>query len=282
MVDLVSMVASSFPTDRRTYDSVLMLSNSTRKIRMVSEVVPKGVGLSVLTSQSRVIESLNDTPIEATIIEENLSSMGLLILTQLHDLILQAIGEGRISRGERILVVLAEPVDGVFSIDTTMLNANRFANLAQEIGIELEVLTKAMELARNIASRGREGHSVGAIFAIGPLPILRKHSTAMVLNPFKGHNSEKRSILLKDNHETFAEFAWLDGAVFFNKEGIASDAGRYIQVPSGVSTKSGEGGRHLASRAISQLGECLAICVSSSGSITVYVNGRDRYKVKMI
>ena len=112
MVDLVSMVASSFPTDRRTYDSVLMLSNSTRKIRMVAEVIPKGIEFSVLSSQSRVIESLNETNIAATIIEENLSSMGLFILTQLHDLILQAIGEGRISRGERILVVLAEPVDG--------------------------------------------------------------------------------------------------------------------------------------------------------------------------
>jgi len=281
MVDLVSMVASSFPTDRRSYDSVLMIANSTRKIRSVAEVIPKGVELSVLTSQSRVVESLAETEIEATMIEENLSSMGLSILTQLHDLILQAIGEGRISRGERILVVLAEPVDGVFSIDTTMLNANRFANLAQEVGIELEVLTKSMELARHIASRGREGHSVGAIFAIGSLPLLRKNSTALVLNPFKGHNAEKRSILFKDNHETFAEFAWLDGAVFFNKEGIASDAGRYIQVPAGISTKSGEGGRHLASRAISQLAECLAICVSSSGSITLYVNGRDRYKVKM-
>ncbi len=281
MVDLVSMVVSSFPSDRRTYDSVLMLSNSTRKVKLVAEVVPKGVELSIITSQNRVVESLKESNINATMIDENLSSIGLGVLTQLHDLILQAMGESRISRGERILVVLAEPIDGVFSIDTTMLNANRFANLAQEVGIELEVLTKSMELARHIASRGREGYAVGAIFAIGPLPILRKHSTAIVLNPFKGHNSEKRSILVKDNHETFAEFAWLDGAIFFNKEGIASDAGRYIQVPSGISTKSGEGGRHLAARAISQLGECISICVSSSGSITLYVNGRDRYKVKM-
>ena len=281
MVDLVSMVVSSFPSDRRTYDSVLMLSNSTRKVKLVAEVVPKGVDLSIITSQNRVVESLKESNIDATIIDENLSSIGLGVLTQLHDLILQAMGESRISRGERILVVLAEPIDGVFSIDTTMLNANRFANLAQEVGIELEVLTKSMELARHIASRGREGHAVGAIFAIGSLPILRKHSTALVLNPFKGHNSEKRSIISKDNHETFAEFAWLDGAIFFNKEGIASDAGRYIQVPSGITTKSGEGGRHLAARAISQLAECISICVSSSGSITLYVNGRDRYKVKM-
>jgi len=263
------------------YDSVLMLSNSIRKIRQVSGIIPKGVSLSILTSQSRVIESLLENKIDATLIDETLSSMGLGVLTQLHDLILQAIGEGRISRGERILVVLAEPVDGVFSIDTTMLNANRFANISQEVGIELEVLTKSMELARHIASRGREGHSIGAIFAIGPLPILRKHSTALVLNPFKGHNADKRSVLSKDNHETFIEFSWLDGAIFFNKEGIASDAGRYIQVPSGISPKPGEGGRHLAARAISQLADCVAICVSSSGTITLYVNGRDRYKVKL-
>jgi hypothetical protein len=94
------MVASSFPTDRRSYDSVLMISNSARKIKTIAEVIPKGVELSVLTSQSRVVESLSETDIEATMIEENLSSMGLFILTQLHDLILQAIGEGRISRGE--------------------------------------------------------------------------------------------------------------------------------------------------------------------------------------
>ena len=50
-----------------------------------------------------------------------------------------------------------------------MLNANRFATLSTEINVELEVLTKAMQLARHIGSRGREGHSV-VLFAIGSLP----------------------------------------------------------------------------------------------------------------
>jgi len=207
--------------------------------------------------------------------------MGLQVLTQMHDMILQAIGEGRISRGEKILVVLGDPIDGIFSIDTTMLSANRFAALAGETGIELEVLTKAMQLARHIGTRGREGHSVGALFAIGSLPKLRKYSTPLVLNPFKGHDSEKRSILFDENHETLAEFAWLDGAIFFNKEGVASDAGRYIQVPAGTQPKYGEGGRHLAARAISQLAESAAICVSSSGKITLYANGKERYKVRL-
>jgi DNA integrity scanning protein DisA with diadenylate cyclase activity len=78
-----------------------------------------------------------------------------------------------------------------------------------------------------------------------------------------------------------AEFAWLDGAIFFNKDGVASDAGRYIQVPAGTQPKYGEGGRHLAARAISQLAECAAICVSSSGTISLYVNGKERYKVRL-
>ena len=77
MVDLVSMVVSSFPSDRRTYDSVLMLSNSTRKVKLVAEVVPKGVELSIITSQNRVVESLKENNINATMIDENLSSIGL-------------------------------------------------------------------------------------------------------------------------------------------------------------------------------------------------------------
>ena len=256
-------------------------ASNARKVRLVADVLPKDMPLTVLTSQNRVIENLNESGIECTLLEESLTAQGLNVLNQMHDLVLQAIGEGRLSRGERLLVVLAEPIDGVMVIDTTMLNTNRFANLAQEFNIDLEVLTQLMKLARHLGGRGREGHAIGALFAVGALPALRKHSTALVLNPFKGHSAEKRTILDEENHETLAEFAWLDGAILFNREGIASDAGRYIQVPPGVSPKAGEGGRHLAARAISQLAEGIAICVSSSGTITMYAKGRDRYKVRL-
>ena len=281
MVDLTSLVKSTLESDRRSFDAVMMLTASARKAKSVVEILPKDLPLTVLTSQSRVNDSLTDAGIETTRMEENLSAQGLRVLNHVHDLILQAMGEGRISRGERMLVVLAEPVEGVIVIDTTMLSANRLATISQEFNIELEILTKLMELARHIGSRGREGHFIGALFAIGPLPALRKYSTALVLNPFKGHPTEKRDIADDANHESMAEFAWLDGAILFNKEGIASDAGRYIQVPAGIVPKSGEGGRHLAARAISQLAECIAICVSSNGTITLYANGRDRYKVRL-
>ncbi|MFL2882191.1 MAG: DNA integrity scanning protein DisA nucleotide-binding domain protein [Candidatus Poseidoniaceae archaeon] len=281
MVDLAKLVASAFPSDRKQFDSVIIISNSVKKIKEIYHVIPKDTEITILSSKSRVVESFDESDISVQLMDESLSAMGLQILTQLHDMVLQAIGEGRISRGERILVVLGDPIDGLFSIDTTMLSANRFASLANETGIDLEVLTKAMQLARHIGSRGREGHSVGALFAIGSLPKLRKFSTPLVLNPFKGHDAERKSILLDENHETMAEFAWLDGAIFFNKDGVASDAGRYIQVPAGTQPKYGEGGRHLAARAISHLAECAAICVSSSGTISLYVNGKERYKVRL-
>ena len=72
-------------------------------------------------------------------------------------LVLQAIGEGRLSRGERLLVVLAEPIDGVMAIDTTMLNTNRFANLAQEFNIDLEVLTQLIEVGSPSWWEGQRG-----------------------------------------------------------------------------------------------------------------------------
>ncbi|MBT60143.1 MAG: hypothetical protein CMA63_01140 [Euryarchaeota archaeon] len=281
MVDLAKMVISTLEDERRPFHSVLMLANNVRKVKQVADVLPDGIHFSVLSSQNRVVESLREVEIECGLLEESLSSQGLGVLNHVHDLVLQAIGEGNLSSGERLLVVLAEPIDGVIVIDTTTLNSNRFASLAHDFSIELEVLSKLMQLSRQIGSRGREGHAVGALFAIGPLPVLRKHSTALVLNPFKGHPAEKRTVAEDSNHETLAEFAWLDGAILFNKEGIASDAGRYIQVPAGISAKPGEGGRHLAARAISQLAESIAICVSSSGTITLYANGRDRYKVKL-
>jgi len=281
MVDLPSLVKSTLEGDKRSFDAVMMVTASARKAKSVVEVLPKDLPLTVLTNQSKIKKTLTDAGIETTKMEENLSAQGLGVLNHVHDLILQGMGEGRILRGERLLVVLAEPVEGVIVIDTNVLSTNRLANISSEFNIELAILTKLMELARHIGSRGREGHSVGALFAIGPLPALRKYSTALVLNPFKGHPTEKRDIGDYANHESMAEFAWLDGAILFNKDGIASDAGRYIQVPAGVVPKSGEGGRHLAARAISQLAECIAICVSSNGSITLYANGRDRYKVKL-
>ena len=281
MVDLPKLVASAVENDRLGFSAAIILSNNSRIVRLIREVLPSKLRLVALTSSVKVSESLKESGVEVEILEDSLSAHGLSVLNNLHDIILQGLGEGRFKSNDRILAILGEPMNGVIVIEANNLTSNRLAILAKEHEIGIEILARLMELARQIGGRGREGHAVGALFAIGSVPKLRRYSTALVLNPFKGHSDSKKNILDPNNHETLAEFAWLDGAILFNSKGIASDAGRYVQVPSGLSPKSGEGGRHLAARAISQLADAVSICVSSSGVITLYSKGREKYRVRL-
>ena len=281
MVDLPTLVASAIESERSSFSAAVILSNNSRTVKRIREILPKKLRLVALTSSTKVSDSLGELGIEVKILEDSLSSQGLSVLNSLHDIILQGLGEGRFDSSDRILAILAEPMNGVIVIEANTLASNKLAIMANEHDIDIEVLAKLMELARHIGGRGREGHAVGALFAVGSVPKLRRYSTALVLNPFKGHTDSKKNVTVQNNHETLAEFAWLDGAILFNSKGIASDAGRYIQVPAGINPKPGEGGRHLAARAISQLAESIAICVSSSGVITLYSKGRERYRVRL-
>ena len=275
------MVASAIEGERSDFSVAVLLSNSSITAKKIRDVLPKKLRLVTLTSSSKVRENLTELDVDVEILEDSLSSQGLSVLNNLHDIVLQGLGEGRFNSSDRILAIMAEPMNGIVVIEANSLASNKLAIIANEHGVDIEVLARVMELARQIGGRGREGHAVGALFAIGSVPKLRRYTTAIVLNPFKGHNDSKKDVTVQNNHETLAEFAWLDGAILFNSKGIASDAGRYVQVPSGINPKSGEGGRHLAARAISQLADAIAICVSSSGVITLYSKGRERYRVRL-
>lgn len=281
MSSIDNMVGLTLEDSKSEVDYVLMLSNSARKVKLVHEKIDSRKPLKILTSQSRTFEILQEDGLDVTLSDENLSAKGLGVLNRIHDLIISSLSESDIKVGMKILVVLADPIDGVFIVDFANLHINKLIPIAQEFGVEIEVLNRLIDLAQEIGGKGREGHDVGALFALGNIQKLRKHSTALVLNPFKGHPADKRSILEDKNLETLAEFAWLDGAIFFNKEGIASDAGRYIQVPPNIPAKSGEGGRELAARGISSLTDSIAVSISTSGRITMYAKGRQAYQVRM-
>lgn len=281
MVDLPKLVASAIENERSGFSVAVLLSNNSRTVGKVREALPPKLRLITLTSSAKVSEKLKESGLEVVILDESLSAQGLSVLNNLHDIVLQGLGEGRFKSNDRILAILGEPMNGVIVIEANNLTSNRLAILAKEHDIDIEILARMMQLARHIGSRGREGHAVGALFAIGSVPKLRRYSTALVLNPFKGHSDSKKSVSDLNNHETLAEFAWLDGAILFNAKGIASDAGRYVQVPSGISSKPGEGGRHLAARSISHLADAVSICVSSSGVITLYSKGKERYRVRL-
>lgn len=274
-------MANTISNDRSGFSCAVIISNNSRIVHQILEELPNGIRSVALTSSSNVFNKLKESDIESKLLEDSLSSQGLSVLVNLHDLVLQGLGEGNFDSSDRILAILGEPLSGLIIIEAKSLTSNRLAILSNEHEIDIEVLARVMELARNIGGRGREGHAVGALFAIGSVPKLRRYTTALVLNPFKGHSEARRSVVESNNHETLSEFAWLDGAILFNTKGVASDAGRYVQVPAGVNPKPGEGGRHLAARAISQLAESIAICVSSSGTITIYSKGKEKYRVRL-
>ena len=71
MVDLAAMVSSTLSSERRSFQSVLMLANSVRKVRQVAEVLPPELTLTVLSSQNRVVETLSESGITSSILEEN-------------------------------------------------------------------------------------------------------------------------------------------------------------------------------------------------------------------
>ena len=127
MVDLPSMVASAIEGERSDFSVAVLLSNSSITARKIRDVVPKKLRLLTLTSSSKVKENLTDLGLEVEILEDSLSSQGLSVLNNLHDIVLQGLGEGRFNSSDRILAILAEPMNGIVVIEANSLASNKLA-----------------------------------------------------------------------------------------------------------------------------------------------------------
>ena len=55
---------------------------------------------------------------------------------------------------------MAEPMNGIVVIEANSLASNKLAIIANEHGVDIEVLARGMELARQIGGRGREGQQL--------------------------------------------------------------------------------------------------------------------------
>ena len=137
-----------------------------------------------------------------------------------------------------------------------------------------EVLERAIAIATELATEGREGKPVGTIMVIGDLEKITPHIEQLVLNPFSGYRAEDRNILNPFVEETIKEWALIDGAFVVDGEGRVHSAGsRLTAVDSQLSLQGGLGTRHAAAAAISSVADCAALCVSSSGQVTLFRHG---------
>ena len=81
MVDLPKMVESALLSDRQGVTTAVILSNNSRVVKKVSEVLPKKLNFVALTSSAKVKQSLEELNIEVRLLEDSLSSQGLSVLS---------------------------------------------------------------------------------------------------------------------------------------------------------------------------------------------------------
>lgn len=143
-------------------------------------------------------------------------------------------------------------------------------------GVHHLVAQRVLQLAREIATEGREGKPVGCLFVIGSDDALADYTHQLIVNPFLGYPEEARNILDPSLEETIKEFSKIDGAFVVRPDGTVASAGTYVAVTSSrLDHHPGEGARHATARAITGVTDSVTIAVSeSTGRVSVYVNGK--------
>ncbi len=138
------------------------------------------------------------------------------------------------------------------------------------------VMNRVLNLAVQLAGEGREGKPVGTTFVIGDYNHVADQCTQMVMNPFRGHPEEDRSVLDPSLEETIKEFSSIDGAFILRSDGVIMSAGTFIQASAEIeSLPLGLGTRHAAGMAITAVTDALSIVISeSTGTVSLFKGGR--------
>ena len=71
MVDLPNLVASAIESDRSGFSAAVILSNNSRTVRKIREVVPSKLRMVTLTSSAKVSESLKEDNFEVELLEDS-------------------------------------------------------------------------------------------------------------------------------------------------------------------------------------------------------------------
>ena len=154
----------------------------------------------------------------------------------------------------------------------------------------LRIIEKGIRLLMGLSLKGYEGKSVGTVLLIGDLENLRRNTSQLVANPFKGY-FRKYNITDPQHRRTFEAYSRLDGAMMIDHKGFISSAGRVIDIKedrqSGVLVSDqdvrrgrGKGTRDKAARYITSVTKTVAVTLSSDGDITVYERGKSLGKLE--
>lgn len=158
--------------------------------------------------------------------------------------------------------------------ESELITGIEFNNLPSSV--KPAVFEHALNLAIELATKGREGKPVGTVFVLGDEKKVLALSKQMIINPFKGYKEDERNLLNPSLKETLFEFSALDGAFVIAGDGEVVTAGRYLGAATDESEiPRGLGARHIAAGGITALTNALAIVISeSSGDVRIFRNGK--------
>jgi len=163
----------------------------------------------------------------------------------------------------------------VFEIgkESEVITTKNIVDIAESV--QPEVFEAVLNMAIELAIKGREGKPVGTIFVLGDDERVMQLSKQMIINPFKGYEEDERNILSPGLKETIREFAALDGAFVIASDGTVITAGRYLGATAdSTEIERGLGSRHLAAAGITSLTNAVAIVISeSTGDVRIFRNG---------
>jgi len=169
-------------------------------------------------------------------------------------------------------------LDQIQAVDTSkeseFIAAKGAARISESVPPEL--FQTVLNLAVELADKGREGKPVGTIFVVGDHEKVMQLSKQMIMNPFKGYEEDERNILSPSLKETIRELSAMDGAFVVADDGTVLAAGRYLGAASDESTlPRGLGSRHIAAAGITGLTQALAFVISeSSGDVRIFKGGK--------
>ncbi|MBN1696115.1 MAG: diadenylate cyclase [Spirochaetales bacterium] len=141
--------------------------------------------------------------------------------------------------------------------------------------IPKDILKRLIILAIEISREGREGRKIGTLFVIGDEKKVMKRSKTLILDPLKGHSDKIKTLDNINFRETVKELAQLDGAFVISDKGIFISATRYISTDfKNIRIPLGLGSRHLAAASITQATASIAVVVSESSVVRIFIEGR--------
>ncbi len=245
---------------------------------LIPETLPRGVHL-ILVSKNKNLTWNGKAPVKdiITIPKLKLGRMGMVKLA-----VILAVSSKIVSPDDTVVFLGGKSEQGLLDIiitfkistESEVLTGTDFADIPETV--KPAVFEHTLNLAIELANKGREGKPIGTIFVLGDAEKVMQFSKQMIINPFKGYDEDERNLLNPGLRETIREFSALDGAFVVSGEGEVITAGRYLGAATDESEiPRGLGARHIAAAGITALTNAIAVVISeSTGDVRIFRNGK--------